>query len=364
MSLPPIGKSSANVSPRADTTPRKKANFEVDAAERRVQAFGNVFSMMESKARELTDNAHSRAGRLATEAEIRRTEEENKQADVRLARGVLGSLGSKRPTTVDGFKKSRRGTPRAEEFSQTPASVQEALRATARDCVRREELQRFQVLAAREADLAFRMAKQQEMMHAEHELKLHFKRQQEQETIKLKAQLDAKRAAAFTSNAEENQALREEMDRTRQQQMDKLAKLIKERRDVKEKRNAKQKDDKEKEEKERLAMFERRTKARQAEQAAAAQDAARETQRRLEMVAKEAHEVVDRADSALKRFLQRRELAASRGHKADSSVAFDKEQKRLEKALEQARKVAETTQRNFDSFDVSTGAYAKKLPEE
>ena len=113
MSLPPIGKSSANVSPRADTTPRKKANFEADAAERRVQAFGNVFNMMESKARELTDNAHSRAGRLATEAEIRRTEEENKQADVRLARGILGSLGSKRPNTVDGFKKSRRGTPRA-----------------------------------------------------------------------------------------------------------------------------------------------------------------------------------------------------------------------------------------------------------
>lgn len=251
------------------------------------------------------------------------------EAEVKEARRVLAYMGSSPPPTSKA-KRTKRALPPPPPDS--PFAIQEALRETARDCVRREALRQAELHAHREAELASRRVEESHQLRLEQSSKLRAKQQQEEESYARKVELEQIRMAAAHSTANDKRACQDAVDLARKRHEEKLADDRKARLKAKEAKALQAEEEKKKAALEKERELATRAKTKDAQKAKAKAEADAELARKMEVVWREAEGVAARCHQALDTLrLKRSLLAASADGEAEQRL-----EKRLQAALERA----------------------------
>lgn len=139
--------------------------------------------------------------------------------------------------------------------------------------------------------------------------------------------------------------------------------MIRDRQEAREQKKQVEKEKAVKAEADREAMYLQRHKLKAEDRARATALAAKDTARRLEVVAKEAEEVLKRCEAAKERFQLKYDLKMSMLNATPEG--FDEaERQRLQAQLDKARKVAKVARFKFETFNVTTGEQMEIMPVE
>ena len=188
--LPPLSpKAKSPITPPGGKVVSRLSPLEraQELSERKVVATEAMCDVLFRKQCELEDVAMHRAEIYETIAEMVRMEEVKWTQEVKSARALLSNCSAfsdplPRPKTTGSApssprKKKIRDAHLSTADAGTAAEVQQAMRATAIDCIRREDLRKKLGDAEREYKHAMRVARDTELMRQEHMRKIDNKRQ-------------------------------------------------------------------------------------------------------------------------------------------------------------------------------------------
>jgi len=322
----------------------------------RLAAIAAMHSRIALRQEELEAFAGRQAAMVQADLEARRRQEPKWQQEVRSARETFAtSIGvSPRRVATASSSKRRDTRPGASEVAAT-------IQATARDCLRREELMRAEQIAAREASIVERLHASTEHMRQDHAMRIAGKRQQENEGLARRLELEQQKEQAVHSFAEENEAMRAKMEAMRKSREEKQAKLVKDRREEKDKKKLLGAEEKGRQEQARQVSYEKRRKVNAEFKRRAQDEASAETLRRMRMVCKEADAKVLRYADAMEQFSHRAELSGVEIDQRETNRAHAAEAQRLQDRLEQVQKIAKAARDNLASFEASIKPNSENL---
>lgn len=274
----------------------------------------------------LADHARRRAQLLKREADVQREIEHKAYVTkVTHARSILTNGGTSSAPTL--ARSSSRPTAQLEPIAGNSA-VQEAMRETARDCIRREELARLRALAKRESLLVERLAEENEVARVENERMLEALEQQEEEAMEARREMLASRQAVREASAEESAATAASFKKMRDERRKALDETVRQRREAKEAKKVADAMAAEQKAEELAAFFRRRRDAKEKEKERVQAQAAAEATRRLDLVCVEAETALARAQQDVDKL----ELRTARGKQVDAAER-ERVQTKLAKAV-------------------------------